>query len=119
MDSASHRTFMTEQMAQRLNLRPLRAEVLSVLTFGTSRAQSLETYVVSFNVLTRQGSSMLLHANVLKQITNPIQCGPLSQGDIKFLQVISPEQLADTLSVKLSKCGHFVKLRLLLEFCGL
>ena len=35
--------------------------------------------------------------NVLKQITNPIQRGPLSQADIKFLQVISPERLADSI----------------------
>ena len=84
-------------MAQRLDLQPLRTEVLSVSTFGTSKAQSLETYVVSFNVMTKQGQSMLLHINVLKQITNPIQRGPLSQADIKFLQVISPEQLADSI----------------------
>ena len=62
-------------MAQRLDLQPLRTEVLSVSTFGTSKAQSLETYVVSFNVMTKQGQSMLLHINVLKQITNPIQRG--------------------------------------------
>ena len=94
MDSASHRTFMTEQMAQRLNLQSIRTELLSVSTFGTKRAQSLETYVVDFNLMTKQGSSILLHANVLKQITSPIQHGSLSQADIKFLQAIVPEQLA-------------------------
>ena len=97
MDSASHQTFMTKKMAQRLNLQPLKRELLSVSTFGARKAQSLETYVVDFYIVTKQGSTILLHANVLKQITNPIQRGPLSQADIRFLQAVSPEQLADSI----------------------
>ena len=37
MDSASHRTFMTEQMAKQLNLLSQRSESLSVSTFGTRK----------------------------------------------------------------------------------
>jgi len=38
---------------------------------------------------------MDLNANVLTQITSPIQRGPLQPSDIKFLQSVSPEKLAD------------------------
>ena len=38
---------------------------------------------------------MDLHANVLTQITSPIQRGPIQQLDLKFLQLISQEQLGD------------------------
>ena len=45
MDSASHRTFMMEQMAKRLNLPQQRVESLSLSTFGTKRPQHLDTYI--------------------------------------------------------------------------
>ena len=38
-----------------------------------------------------------LSANVLQQITRPIQRGPLQNSDLEFLQVISSETLADNI----------------------
>ena len=91
MDSASHRTFMTEQMAKQLNLSSERTELLSMSTFGTRKPQSLDTYVVNFSIITKDGSSVSLHANVL------------TQADIAFLQAITPEQLADSIPTHPSK----------------
>ena len=73
MDSASHRTFMTEQMAKRLNLQSQQVESLSLSTFGAKKPQHLDTYVVNFNIIVKDGSSISLHANVLQQITSPIR----------------------------------------------
>ena len=56
MDSASHRTFMTEQMAKCLNLPSQRVESLSLSTFGTKKPQHLDTYVVNFNIIVKGGS---------------------------------------------------------------
>ena len=44
MDSASHRTFMTEQIAKKLKLQPQRREVS---TFGTRKPQNLESVLLS------------------------------------------------------------------------
>ena len=73
MDSASHRTFMTERLAKRLNLSPQRTEFLSVSTFETKKPQNMDTYVVNFNVIAKDGLTISLYANVLQQITNPIR----------------------------------------------
>jgi len=57
---------------------------------------NIDTYVVKFNVKLKDGSIMLLFANVLKQITGSIQRSPLSQNDIwEFLKLIPSDKLAD------------------------
>jgi len=77
---------MTEQMAKRLNLSPQRTESLLVSTFGTKKTQSLETYVVNFNIITKEGKLMSVCANVLQQITGPIRRGPINQADVDFFK---------------------------------
>ena len=93
---------MTEQMAKRLNLSPQRTESLLVSTFGTKKTQSLETYVVNFNIITKEGMLMSVCANVLQQITGPIRRGPINQADVEFLQAIAPERLADSIPTQSS-----------------
>ena len=62
LDSA---TFMTSQLAQKLNLTSEYKEVLSVSTFGAQRAADTDTYVIRFKVKLKNGSYMTLYANVL------------------------------------------------------
>jgi len=38
---------------------------------------------------------MLLHANIVPEITEPVQRGLLLEGDLEFLHSIEPGQLAD------------------------
>ena len=65
LDSASHRTFMTDRLAKRLCLNSQRKEVLSVSTFAARGPQEVSTYVVHFNLMTKDGSCLSLHANVI------------------------------------------------------
>ena len=64
------------------------------------KPQHLDTYVVNFNIIIKDDSSLSLHANVLQQITSPIRRGPLHQADVEFLQAIAPERLADDIPVQ-------------------
>ena len=95
LDSASQRTFITDQLVKRLKLTPEHRELLSVSTFGMGKATDVDTYVVYFRVKLKDGSNMLMFANALKQITGTIQRGPLQQKDIEFLQLIPKDKLAD------------------------
>ena len=97
LDSASQRTFVTEQLAKQLQLPLQQKELLSISTFGGKRPEGLDTYVVQFSISTKEGSLITLSANVLQQITRPIQRGPLQNSDLEFLQVISSETLADNI----------------------
>ena len=55
------------------------------------------TRVVKFTITSKENSPIVLHANVLPQITGPIQRGPLLEKDLEFLKIISPGKLADTI----------------------
>ena len=97
LDSASHRTFMTERLAKKLQLPVERKESLSVSTFAANHSKELDTYIVKFDVILKDGSSVKLEANVLKQLTRPIHRRPLQSSDIQFLKALSPECLADSI----------------------
>ena len=86
---------MTDSLAKQLGLKPEQKELLSIITFGAGKATNIDTYVVKFNVKLKDGSSMLLFANVLKQITGNIQRSPLHQNDVEFLKLIPSHRLAD------------------------
>ena len=91
MDSASQRTFVTEQLAKQLQLPLQQKELLSISTFGGKGPEGFNTYVVQFGIITKEGSLITLSANVLQQITRPIQRGPLQGSDLEFLQVVSSD----------------------------
>ena len=95
LDSASQRTFMTGRLARELRLASESKELLSVSTFGATKATEIDTYVVHFKLKLKDGSHMVMYANVLKQITGSIQRSPLHEKDLEFLQLIPNEKIAD------------------------
>jgi len=46
-------------------------------------------------LINKDGSYLQLHANVINQITGPIQKGPLQSSDMNFLLSISADKMAD------------------------
>ena len=97
LDSASHCTFMTDRLAKQLQLKSERKELLSISTFAARGPQEVSTYVVHFYLITKDGSCLSLHANVINQITGPIKRGPLQSSDMDFLLLIAVDKLADTI----------------------
>ena len=97
LDSASHRSFITERLAKQLHLTSQSKESLSVSTFAARKPYDVSTYVVEFNVITKDKSCMHFYANVIEQITGPIQRGPLQPADRDFLMSISADRLADSI----------------------
>ena len=89
LKSAGHRTFMTEKLAKKLKLPVERKESLSVSTFAANHSKELNTYVVKFDVILKDGSSVKLEANVLKQLTRAFHWRPLQSFDIQFLKALS------------------------------
>jgi len=73
LDSACQRIFMTGRLARELRLASESKELLSVSTFGTTTASEIDTYVVHFKIKVKDGSHIIMYANVLKQITGSIQ----------------------------------------------
>ena len=70
---------MTDRLARELKLVSKHKELLSVSTFGAEKASNVNTYVIQFRVKMKNGSHILMLANVLQQITGNTQKGPLQQ----------------------------------------
>ena len=62
LDSASYRTFMTGKLATQLKLKPQQRELLSVSTFAAKTPKDVDTYVVNFNLITKDQSVLQLSA---------------------------------------------------------
>ena len=85
LDPGSHRTYVTEKLANILELKRLEKEITSVVTFGSSKPKQIQSHVVSIELPLKDGTSFNLLANVIPEITSFIQCSPLQIGKTAFL----------------------------------
>ena len=116
-DSASHRSFMTEKFTKQIQLIPQYKESLSVSTFAAKKPQDVSTYVAEFNVITKDKCCIHFHANVIEQITGPIQRGPLQLADMDFLRSISTDRLADSIPTVGNSEQYAVDLLIGSDYC--
>ncbi|CAG2192995.1 unnamed protein product [Mytilus edulis] len=98
MDSGSQRTYITENLAKRLNLKKQATEEITLVTFGADKPKTLRTQKVSLKIRLKDGVCMLIDANVVPKITGSILRRPLQMDvceNVKYL--CNNLQLADTL----------------------
>ena len=95
LDPGSHRAYVTEKLANRLELKRLEKEIISVVTFGSTKPKQIESHVVSIELPLKDGTSFNLLANVIPEITGFIQRSPLQIGKTAFLWKDLP--LADSI----------------------
>ncbi|XP_073249615.1 uncharacterized protein [Porites lutea] len=73
LDTGSQRSYITEQLADKLQLPIKGSETLTVYTFNTSKPRQLQTPVTELRLLTKDGSSLHLRVNVVPKITGTLQ----------------------------------------------
>ena len=65
LDCGSQRTYISQQLVDKLQLEPYKTEKLSINTFGSGRAKIITTTVVKLEVKLINGSFTIIHANVV------------------------------------------------------
>ena len=73
LDTGSQRSYVTEQLADKLQLPIKGSETLTVYTFNTSKPRQLQTPVTELRLLTKDGSSLHLRVNAVPKITGTLQ----------------------------------------------
>ncbi|XP_029206831.2 uncharacterized protein LOC114970535 [Acropora millepora] len=73
LDTGSQTSYVTEQLADKLQLPIKGSETLTVYTFNTSKPRQLQTPVTELRLLTKDGSSLHLRVNVVPKITDTLQ----------------------------------------------
>ena len=72
-DLCSQRTYISEELKQKLNLKSLKTETLNLNTFGTDKFRKQKCDLVEINLEGRDGSVIRL-----KPLVFPIICSPIS-----------------------------------------
>ncbi|XP_078334132.1 uncharacterized protein LOC144625796 [Crassostrea virginica] len=102
MDSGSQRTYITESLADKLNLKARTTEKISVITFGAERPKIVKTPKVSLTLKLKDGHYLGIDANVVPKITGTVQRKPIPKDVQEKCQHIWKNlQLADTLPERL------------------
>ena len=97
-DSGSQRTYITESLARKLNLKLGKMNEITLLTFGSEKPKTQKTPSTTFDIKLRDGSVLKMTANVIPNITGPIQRRPFDTSCLKNWEYLWKENaLADTL----------------------
>lgn len=98
LDSGSHRTYITQKLADKLNVRYTGKQELKIVTFGSNSSQQIQTKCAKVDVKLRNGESMSIDVNIVPTISGELYRRPikaLNEDSVKHL--IGTVGLADTL----------------------
>ena len=98
LDSGSQRTYITEKLAESLQLKLCPPESVRVVTFGSDKPKQIKYRPTELQLTLKDGSLARIEASVVPHITGKISRVPLNSEDITFLKDEGWEpKLADTL----------------------
>ena len=96
LDTGSQRTYIINELAEKLQLRIAGSGTLTVYTFSASKPRELHTPVTELQLLTKDGSSLHLRVNVAPKITGNLQRAYFNPE--KFSHLLKDIPLADSVS---------------------
>ena len=96
LDSGSQRTYITESLAKKINLKMGKKEEIMLVTFGSDTPKRIKTPTIKLNILLKDGSTLKISANVVPQIAGSIQRRPVNLKSVKNWEYLWTEfSLAD------------------------
>ena len=78
MDSASTRCFITEKLAEKIDLKPKEYENVTMFTFGSEIPKIMTLGVATIEIELRDGTKMPIEINITPVICNKIRRLPAS-----------------------------------------
>ena len=98
LDTGSHRTYITESLAKKLNLKMGELSELSLVTFGSKKPQRYRSPTIKVDITLKDGSICTITANVVPSITGNIQRGPINLSSVQDREyLVKQYPLADIL----------------------
>ena len=94
LDSGSHRSYITEKLAEKLQLNLRKTNDISVIYFGSDKPKQLKTSVARMNMVLCNGDEMQLQVNIVPKITGTIYQVPIN---VDHVRALYQNSLADTL----------------------
>ena len=76
-DTGSTRSYVAEEVANSLKLKPIEEQTFSIYAFGNTKPIQKTAAIVELKIQTRFGKSIKIKATVTEQISGPLQRMPL------------------------------------------
>ncbi|XP_053395705.1 uncharacterized protein LOC128555912 [Mercenaria mercenaria] len=98
LDSGSHRTYITEKLANRLHLKETGEQEIKLVTFGSNSTQRIRTKCANIDVKLKNGTYISVSVNIVPTISGHLHRSPVSILETEqFKHVVGSVDLADTL----------------------
>ena len=73
MDSGSERSFLSERIADQLQLEPILSETLSVYTFGSQKPKQIESRLYEISIKLKDGTEKIIQVNSVPTLTTSLR----------------------------------------------
>ena len=103
LDSGSQRTYISQDITDKLKLTPIDKNLLTIYTFRTTKPKCIKTPVAEVTMILKSGFTMKINANAVPNITGTIERTPFRSATNK--QTLKQYELADTIPVKKESCN--------------
>ena len=96
LDSGSQRTYITEKLAEQLQLTREKEEEIKLVTFGSDTAKTIKTTQTKLSLKLKNGAYLELSANIVQVISGSVQRKAMKINSSKhFEHLVSSLELAD------------------------
>ena len=102
LDCVAQRSYISEELVKKMNLKPINKNLLIVYTFGTTKPKNIESPVVELGILLNNSFTINIKANVVPNVTGSFERKPVNNKSIK--EILQKYELADTLPSSCEKC---------------
>ena len=77
LDSGSQRTYITESLAKKLDLKMGNTDEIMLVTFGSEKPKRIRSPTTKLDLVLKDGSILQINANAVPQIAGSIQRRPV------------------------------------------
>ena len=77
LDSGSQRTYITESLSKKLDLKMGNTDEIMLVTFGSEKPKRIRSPTTKLDLVFKDGSILQINANVVPQIAGSIQRRPV------------------------------------------
>ena len=98
LDSGSQRTYISETLAKKLNLKGENEQEIKLATFGSDKTKLIKTKHTRMNIKLQNGEYLDITVNIVPVIRSSVQRRSVKlQSQDEFRHIVSSLRLADTI----------------------
>ena len=83
LDCGAQRSYISEELVKKMNLKPISKNLLFVYTFGTTKPKNIESPVIELGILLNNGFTTNIKANVVPNVTGSFERKPVNNKSMK------------------------------------